>query len=357
MKRIFFYSTLLITMAVVSCGSKSVTPPPPVTPPVVGADTSLQKLLPFKIGAAVSVGLMQGNSRYNAIVKKEFSSITAENAMKFGGLHPAQNTFNWTDADYLVNFAQINNKRIHGHTLVWHQSLPTWVTNFVGDSTAWENLLKTHIQTVVAHFKGKVTSWDVVNEAFNDDGTMRNSIWRQKLGDDYVARCFQYANQADPDALLFYNEYGHEYSAAKRTAVINMLSAFKTRGIPVHGIGMQFHTNINQTDANITAAISAAAGTGLKVHISELDIALNPGNNTSLVYTLTLGNLQAARYKFIVKAFYGIPASQQFGITTWNVTDADSWIPGEYNRPDWPLPFDANYQKKPAYNGILEGVK
>lgn len=330
---------------------------PPVVPPVVVVDTILFKMIPFPVGAAVSVNLMKNNTKYSGVVTKEYNSITAENAMKIGALQPTQNTFNWSDADYLVAYAQTNKKRIHGHTLNWYSSLPAWVTNFVGDSAAWENLLKTHIQTVVTHFKGKVASWDVVNEAFNDDGTIRNSIWVQKLGTDYIARCFQYANQSDPDALLFYNDYGHEYSAAKRTAIINMISSFKTRGIPIHGIGMQFHMTYTQTDANISAAITAAAATGLKVHLSELDIRLNTDKVAGLVFTAAMAAQQAAKYKYVVKSFNTIPASQQYGITTWNVGDADSWIPAWQGAPDWPLPFDANYLRKPAYVGMIEGAK
>lgn len=355
MNRIFLITALFI-VAFSACSKKNSSSGIIVPPPVVIVDTSMYKMMPFSVGASLSVNLMKNNTKYNGVVTKEYNSITAENAMKFGGLHPAENTFFWTDADYLVDYALANNKRIHGHTLNWYTSLPSWVTNFVGDSAAWENLLKTHIQTVVTHFKGKVASWDVVNEAFNDDGTYRNSIWVQKLGIDYIARCFQYANQADPAAILFYNDYGHEYSSAKRTAIFNMISNLKSRGIPIHGTGMQFHMTVTQTDANISAAISSAASTGLKVHISELDIRLN-NDKTLTTFTASLAAQQAAKYKYVVQAFNAIPASQKYGITTWNVGDADSWIPGWLGAPDWPLPFDGNYLRKPAYRAIIEGAK
>ncbi len=351
----YFYYVVLLFLLFTSCKKKGNPGGGTVTPPVV-IDTSMYKMMPFTVGASVSVSLMKNNSKYSGVVTKEYNSITAENAMKFGGLHPAENTFFWTDADYLVSYAQANNKRIHGHTLNWYTSLPAWVTSYVGDSTAWENLLKTHIQTVVTHFKGKVASWDVVNEAFNDDGTLRNSIWVQKLGADYIARCFQYANQADPDALLFYNDYGNEYSSAKRTAIFNLITNFKSRGIPIHGIGMQFHMTYTQSDANISAAISSAVSTGLKVHISELDIRVN-NDKTFTVFTSTLATQQAAKYKFVVQSYNTIPASQKYGITTWNVGDADSWIPAWLGAPDWPLPFDGNYLRKPAYRAIIEGAK
>jgi len=352
MKRNIYCSLLLITMAACAKSKEAVLPAP-----VPAADTSLQSYMPFPFGAAVNISLLKNRPAYLAVVTKEYNSLTAETAMKIAALHPAQNTFNWTDADWLVDFAVRNNKRVHGHTLIWHQSLPAWVTGFQGDSAAWENLVKTHIQTIVSHFKGKVASWDVVNEAFEDDGTLRKSIWWQKLGPDYIARCFQYAHDADPGALLFYNDYGHEYSVAKRTAIINMINDLKNRGIPIHGIGLQMHTRYNMTQANLAAAINSAAQTGLKVHIAELDIAVNPNNDPGLVFTAALATQQAQQYTFIVHTYNAIPQAQQFGITTWNVSDADSWIPTTYKRPDWPLPFDSNYKRKPAYSGILDGAK
>jgi endo-1,4-beta-xylanase len=346
---------LLLIMFSGACSKRKSAYTTPDPQPIANVGTL--KDLPFPFGAAVNVSLLRTNANYKALVIKEFSSLTAENAMKFAATHPAENTYNWTDADEMVALAQSTGKRIHGHTLIWHQSVPAWVTNYVGDAAAWESLFKTHIQTVVTHFKGKVSSWDVVNEAFEDNGTLRNSIWFQKLGPDYIARAFQYANQADPNVLLFYNDYGHEYSSAKRTAILNLVNDLKGRGVPIHGIGLQMHTNYAQTDLNLETAITSAAATGLKVHIAELDVALNTANNPTLSYNPTLATAQAAKYKFIVKTFYAIPKAQQYGITTWNVTDADTWITGQYNRPDWPLPFDSQYQRKAAYQGILDGVK
>ncbi|RZL50623.1 MAG: endo-1,4-beta-xylanase [Pedobacter sp.] len=350
---------LLFSISFLACSKRSQTSiAPQISPEIIGVgNSSLKEKLPFPVGAALSVGLLKNNTNYRNLVIKEFNSITPENAMKMNAIHPSKDTYNWTDGDYLVDFAKMNGKRVHGHTLNWYKSLPDWVNNFSGTTADWENLLKTHIETVVGHFKGKVASWDVVNEALEDDGTYRNSIWVQKLGVDYIARAFQYARNADPDALLFYNDYGHEYSATKRAAIIKLVTDLKAKGVPIDGIGLQMHTRYNQTDANLAAAINTAATTGLRVHISELDIALNPDNSQTLTYTTALGDLQAAKYKFIVQTYNSIPRTQQFGLTTWNVTDADSWIPSTYSRPDWPLPFDNLYQRKAAYQGILDGVK
>jgi endo-1,4-beta-xylanase len=351
MKALPFLSLILL---LTGCGQKGAgSDPEPPLPPALG---SLREAA-FPFGAAVNVTLLRGNAGYQGVVTREYRSVTGENAMKFRSLHPDAATYTWSDADYLVQYARQSNSRVHGHTLIWHNSLPSWVTNFQGDSAAWENLMRTHIQTVVTHFRGQVASWDVVNEAVAEDGTLRPSLWRQHLGPDYVARAFQYAHQADPDARLFYNDYGHEYGPTKRTAILNLVNGLKARGIPIHGIGLQMHTNLNRSDANLAAAINTAAQTGLLVHISELDVALNPDNQAGLTLTSALLAAQKAKYQLIVRTFNALPAPQRFGITTWNVSDADSWVRGYCSCPDWPLPFDASYQKKPAYDGIVEGLK
>lgn len=320
------------------------------------SDSTLQGFSPFKFGAAVNVNLLKSSSQYRALVTREYNSLTGENAMKFGTLHTSQNGYAFKDGDTLVNFAQATNKRVHGHTLIWYNSLPTWVTNFVGDSAAWENLMKTHIDTVVKHFKGKVTSWDVVNEAFNDDGTLRSSVWLTNLGANYIARAFQYAHNADPNALLFYNDYGHEYSSAKLLAIKNLAANFLANNVPIDGIGMQLHVNKNTSNNNISNAIDSMLATGLKVHIAEFDVAVNPANDQTLTYDSASASLLFGKYKFIARYAKKIAANKLYGITTWNVTDGDSWIPSNYSRPDFPLPFSSNYQKKTAFTAIKDAL-
>ncbi|MFC7000020.1 endo-1,4-beta-xylanase [Rufibacter roseus] len=355
--KIRILTVLFFVVALTACENEGEFPKPVRTVPP-STTTGLHTHLPFPFGAAVSVNLMKNNPKYRAVVTNEMNSITAENAMKVSALHPSKDVFTWADADYLVDFAQQHGKRVHGHTLIWHQSLPPWIENFSGTKEEFELIFKNHIQTIVTHFKGKVVSWDVVNEAFeNDSPALRNSVWRRILGDDYIARAFQYAHEADPEALLFYNDYGHEWGPTKRTAIINLVTSLKQRGIPIHGIGMQMHTRYNQSDANLAAAINTAAATGLLVHISELDISMNPEKVQGIALTPALAQLQANRYKFIVQTYNAIPKAQQFGITTWNVGDADSWVPGFNGAPDWPLPFDRDYLPKPAYQGIIDGVQ
>jgi endo-1,4-beta-xylanase len=352
------YIKLALCCCVMLACSKKEQAGTPATDDTTPPDTAgLSAHASFPVGASINIDLLKNNGAYTALVAKEFNSVTAENVMKMAAIQPTQGNFTFGQADYLVSFAQQHGMRIHGHTLVWYQALPDWVTNFNGDSTAWENILKTHIQTEVAHFKGKVVSWDVVNEAIDENGTLRNNVWLQHLGPDYIARCFQYAHQADPGALLFYNDYGHEYSAVKRAAIITLVTGMKSRGIPVDGFGMQMHTNTSVPDNDIAAAITAVANTGLKVHISELDISMNPNNDQNMTYTATIASAQSQKYQSLVKVYNALPAAQKFGITTWDVSDGDSWIPPFYHRPDWPLPFDASYKRKAAWQGIVNGLK
>ncbi len=325
----------------------------------------------FPVGAAIDYGLLKDNSQYRNVLRREHTSITAENAMKWNSTHPQQDVYNFKDADYIVEFAQSQGQRIHGHTLLWYQFQNiSWVKNFQGDSAAWEQLLKNHIQTLVGHFKGKVSSWDVVNEAFrDDDGSLRvldkdpgtfddGCLFARKVGRDYIARSFRYAHEADPDALLFYNEYGQEWSSKKIQSILTMVADFKNRGVPIHGLGIQMHIDINTLNTGIENAIRQLAATGLKIHISELDIRVNPNNSSTFAYTDALQSAQAEKFKFVVKTYRSlVPASQQFGITTWNVSDNDSWIISYLKKIDYPLLFNSSYQKKKSYAGFLQGLK
>ncbi|HVV53947.1 MAG TPA: endo-1,4-beta-xylanase [Mucilaginibacter sp.] len=350
-----FFANLLLLL--VSCEKKSVPAQPSET---------LKSVASFPIGSAVVSGSIKNNYSYRNTLVTQFNSVTSDYELKFNWIEPQQGVFNYADGDYIVAFAMQNNMRVHAHNLIWHIALPDWVLNFQGDSLAWENLFKTHIQTEVAHYKGEVASWDVVNEAFRDDGTLRNqdinpgdgSIWRRHLGPDYIARAFQYAHEADSNAILFYNDYGQEWSTPKLDSIIAMVNDFKKRGIPIDGLGMQMHININTGNDAIQAALQKLAATGLKIHISELDISVNPNNDPNIVYTSALQSQQAAKYRFVAQTYIStVPPAQRYGITTWEFSDADSWIPLLLKQKDWPLLFDNFYRKKTAYYSFLNGLK
>ena len=321
-------------------------------PPVNDTLVSLKEASPFPVGAALNISKMKSSAVYVATAKGEFNSLTAENAMKMIHLAPSsRDNYSWTDADYLVNFAEANHIRVHGHCLVWHNSLPSWVSNYTGSKEEWKTLLRNYITTVVARYKGRIASWDVVNEALLDDGTPRQTIWMTKIGWEYVALAFQYAHEADPDAVLFYNDYGQEYSNVKLAAINDTVKSLISRGVPIHGIGLQMHTNINQSAENMVNAIGKTALTGLKVHVSELDIALNRDKKPEYVVNATDLNTQKSRYRSIAAAMCLIPKAQNWGITTWGVGDNDSWL---RSSPDYPLLFDGDYKQKKCYSGMQE---
>jgi endo-1,4-beta-xylanase len=317
-------------------------------------DSTLKKALSFKLGAAIKVNLLKSSPAYRKLIIQEFNSITAENAMKFSSLHPQENTFRWGDADYIVNFANQNNIRVHGHTLLWPSNNPAWIKNYKGDKAAWEQLLKNHIQTIVKHFRGKVTSWDVVNEAFEANGSYKKNKWFQNLGKSYIEKSFQYAQEADPKALLFYNDYGQEYSVAKREAILNMAKEFRTKGIKIDGFGLQMHTALSILDQKLINVIKVMARSGLQIHISELEVSLN-SIPKSKVLENSIAKRQANKYLVVFKAFSEIPRSQQYGITTWNVSDKDAFSNGT-NSTRSPLLFDQNYHPKAAYKTLLNNL-
>ena len=311
---------------------------------------TLKTRVPYVVGAAVNAKYLKNNSDYRQLLISQFSGLTTENELKFKELRPKPGVYNWENADYLIDFAQKNKLRAHGHTLIWHGSLPSWVKKFEGDSSQWEKLMKNHIYMVVSRYKGRVTSWDVVNEAFNDNGTLRQTIWLRKLGPKYISRAFNYAHLADPSALLFYNDNANEASPAKRNAIIKMVTALKKQGVPIHGLGMQMHTRLAQPNSGITAALKTAAQTGLSVHISELDVRIRPSK-----YSNSTDEKQAEKYWFIFTQYNKlVPKDQQFGITTWNLTDNDSWLNRSGKSVDWPLLFDRNYQPKNAFKKIIK---
>lgn len=320
-------------------------------------NNSLSDKVDFYFGTAVDLPKLLSIQDYGQIVNNQFNSVTAENIMKPAYLHPTQSTYYWTEADQLADYCIANSKRLHGHTLVWHQQLPDWILNFQGSTADWEDLLKEHIFQIVSHFKGKVSSWDVINEAFNDDGTLRNSIWKQKLGASYIEKAFRCARQADPNAKLFYNDYSLAINPVKRKAVLKFLNSLKSNGTPIDGIGMQMHISNGFPENNdISNAINEIWTNDYLVHISELDISINPLSRQMQTPPEVELKRQADKYLYIFKTYDKIPEKYKFGITIWGVSDNDSWIRDFYNRNDFPLLFDDNYKPKPAYCKLISNL-
>jgi endo-1,4-beta-xylanase len=368
-KIIFTITTVSIWMILSSTTIAAVTNQPVVTDSSKGLKDYFAKY--FTMGVAVSPGSLKTNEA--ELILQQFGSITPENAMKMGPIHPKENEYFWNDADSIVAFAQKNHLKIRGHNLCWHNQAPRWIfTNAVGDTVSKEILLqrlKDHITTVVNRYKGSIYAWDVVNEAISDkpDEYLRNSPWLRICGEDFIAKAFEYAHAADPDALLFYNDY-NEINPVKREKIYRLIKSLKEAGIPIHGIGLQGHWAINEpSEDELNKTLSRFAGMGLKVQITELDISVyNKEHNaretktedTNTDFTPEKETLQIEMYKRCFKAFEKYKKIIS-GITFWNISDRSSWLDNfpVRGRKDYPLLFDKNSQPKQAFWEVVKTVK
>lgn len=341
-------SLFLLLFFVVSCTKNEI--------PTCDDDVALFSLADFPIGVAVSPFELDNNSAYRQIVVEQFNSITPGNTFKPDALQPLEGDFSFEISDSLVAFANANGKRIHGHTLLWHNQLPSWMNSFSGSREEWISMMETHIKTVVTHFGNEVESWDVVNEAFEDNGDFRENIWYQNIGEAYLKLAFEFAHEANPDAILFYNDFNIAARQSKCEAILNHFKKLKNEGVPVHGIGLQLHIfNSTPSENKIKKAVEAIANEGFQIHFSEIDISMNlSGGNMRL--TDNKLQKQGERMKLLTDIFQTIPPNQQFGMTVWGISDLDSWIPSYFGREDYPLMYDHNYEPKPMYCGFLEGL-
>lgn len=351
-------------------------------PPPVPVGSGLSSLVNFPIGVAVAAGsgaadIFTNTARQN-IVREEFSQIVAENIMKMSYMYSGGN-FSFTNADRLANWAASNGKSLHGHALVWHPSyqLPTWATD---TNANFRTDFARHIDTVAAHFAGKVKSWDVVNEALfdaaDDDGRgsangYRQSVfYRQYAGPSYIDEAFRRARAADPTAELYYNDFNTEENGTKTTALVNLVQRLLTNGAPIDGVGFQMHVmNDYPSIANIRASLQKIVDLSptLKIKISELDVRINNPydgntnndfkNRSDCAISCTGLDRQKARYKEIIQAYLDIvPPARRGGVVVWGIADLDSWFYTNQNLPDWPLMFNDSLQKKPAYQGVAEAL-
>lgn len=333
----------------------------PASRPVPASSTTLRQVADARhilIGAAAASRFLS-EPDYAAILGTEFSQLQAENEMKFGLIHPRPdsdpNPYNFTGGDALVAFAQAHNMVVRGHTLVWHNQIPDWIKRGNYSSQQLAYILKGHIHTVMTHYAPKVYAWDVVNEAFEDDGSMRHTIWYDKpgatagKGTEYIEQVFRWAREADPKAKLFYNDYDAEEINKKSDAIYAMARDFKQRGVPLDGVGFQAHVTLKFDDPakldSFAKNLERFAKLGLELHITELDVRLSDGSPESLA-------AEGKLYGEITKLCVQQPSCKL--LQTWGFTDRHSWIPGWYKGMGWALPWDDKYQKKPAYEAMLK---
>jgi endo-1,4-beta-xylanase len=285
--------------------------------------------------------------------------VEPEDAMKWWVLRPDATTFDFRQGDEVVRFAQSHQMKIRGHCLVWGRYNPDWLTQGHFTTQQLSQLLHEHITRVMKHFAGQVFAWDVVNEALDENGNVRDSLWYNQPGiglsengTAYIEQVFRWAHKADPRALLFYNEAEGEGLNRKSDAIYAMVKDFKHRGVPIHGVGLQMHVpNLDANVPEIAANIARLTALGLRVHITELDVSL-PVDSSGRLFPDDLTR-QAEVYRGIVWACLNSPGCT--AIQTWGFTDKYSWI-GSHSRGarGQALPFDRAYQPKPAYRAVLE---
>jgi endo-1,4-beta-xylanase len=294
------------------------------------------------IGAAVTVAHI-GETQYANTWTTEFNGFTPENEMKWDTTEPTRGQFSFGNADNLVSRAQAAGMKIRGHTLVWHSQLAPWVSN-ITSGTELLSVMRNHISGVATHFAGKIQYWDVVNEAFEDNGTRRQSIFQQRIGNSYIEEAFRAARAADPAAKLCYNDYNTDGQNAKSNAVFAMVQDFKQRGVPIDCVGFQSHMIVGQVPSDYQTNLQRFANLGVDVNITELDIrTTTPASSTAL-------QTQASNYSTVVRACVAIPRCTS--ITVWGITDKYSWIPDVFPGQGAALLFDENYNKKPAYSAV-----
>lgn len=312
----------------------------------------------FYVGVAIPPSFVDNQTKTD-LIKRHFNSITAENDMKWSSLQPTEGTFNYTNADKIVAFAQANGIRVRGHCLCWHNQVPSWVFKD-GTATASKELvlqrLRTHITIVMNHFKGKVYAWDVVNEAIDDGSSVyRNSQWYSICGEDYIIEAFKAARAADPDAKLFYNDYT-AIDPVKRDKIYNLLSALKAQNI-IDGMGMQGHWNISYPASNlIDDAIDKYKSLDLEIQITEMDVSVYTSNSSpENTYSYGIAQQLASAYGRYFLAFRTYK-DYITSVTFWGLADDNTWLDNfpVTGRKNYPLLFDVNLDPKEAYFKIID---
>ena len=379
--------TISFSVLLFACQTSENSSPPPSAQ--ASAPQSLDAASPFQfktafanhflVGTALSKEQILDDEKIKALVEQQFNALTPENEMKWERIQPQPGVYDWTTADALVAYAQQYNMFITGHTLVWHQQVPDWVFQDASGEPASAELLSQrmndHISKVVGRYQGKVQSWDVVNEAFNEDGSYRESPWFNILGPQYIEQAFKLAHNIDPNAKLYYNDY-NLWRPEKRDAVINLVTELQKKGIPIHGIGLQGHYGLNHPEniELIEEAIVAFHALGVDVMITELDVTVIPfpeGENQGADISLNIalqekynpypnGLTQEAQRAFdqqylqFFKVFMK-HSDKLTRVTFWGVHDAQSWRNGWpiAGRTDYPLLIDRDLNIKPVAHSLV----
>jgi endo-1,4-beta-xylanase len=304
----------------------------------------------FTMGAAVNPTASRNDAEYRQVLATQYNSVTSDDLMQWHRVHPQPGQYDFLPADSLVGYAQTNAMAVHGHALIWHSSLPTWVTGGTFTKAQLLAVIKDHIETIVGHYRGQIATWDVVNEALDDNGAWRRSQWYTVIGPEYVDSAFVWAHRADPTARLYYNDYGGEsMMTPKADSIFVLVSQLRARGIPVDGIGLQMHFSLDWIPpvSSVLQNMNRLALLGLDIRVSEFDVGIKDSQSSS---SAALAQ-QAAAYGDMLGTCLSVPRCRAF--TSWGFTDLYSWVPGYF--PGWgsALPFDSLYQTKPAFHAMI----
>jgi endo-1,4-beta-xylanase len=310
----------------------------------------------FNIGAAVNLRTIESQKD---LLRTQFNSITAENDMKFIEIQPAEGHFTFEKADQLAAFAKENGMKMRGHTLVWHNQTPDWVFQDADRETLLQRMQE-HITAVMKRYKGTIFCWDVVNEAVTDEGPelYRPTKWLEIIGEDYIEKAFEFAHEADPDALLFYNDY-NESNPEKREKIYKLVKSLLDKGVPIHGVGLQAHWNLaNPSLEDIRTAIERYASLGLKLHLTELDISVFnfEDKRTDLTEpTHEMLEFQAERYQQVFQLLRQYQ-NHITSVTFWGAADDYTWLSDfpVRGRKNWPFLFDENHQPKESFWKVIQ---
>ena len=340
--------------------------------PAAQETRALKDLVPGGWLIGVAINQNQSDERDTAavdLIARQFNAISPENLLKFESVHRQPDGFTFEAQDRYVAFGQQRGMAVIGHTLVWHSQTPAWVwagsDGGLADRATMLERMRVHIATVVGRYKGRIRGWDVVNEALNDDGTLRDSPWRRGIGDDYIAKAFEFAREADPGAELYYNDFNLATRPAKRAGAIRIVKELQQRGLRIDAVGEQGHWRLNTpTVAEIDQTITELRATGVKVMITELDVNLLPPappgprgqpvppENNPYVNGLP-GDVQQALASYYADAFRVFLKHRDdiTRVTFWGLSDADSWL--NRGRVNHPLLWDRQRQPKPAFGEVV----
>lgn len=301
------------------------------------------------IGTAVDTRALEDEKYYKTLVQN-FNVVTAENVMKWETIHPRRDVYDFTEGDKLLAFAKKHGMKMRGHTLVWHNQNPNWLLSQPWKADELYKVLEEHIKTVVTHYKGEIYAWDVVNEALDVDG-YRETLWYLYLGPDYIEKAFRWAHEADPDALLYYNDYSNGEINDKSNYMYNMLKDLQADGVPVHGVGLQMHLSLEFgfDFESLYMNVNRLHELGLHVDYTEIDVRIKtPASDSDY-------REQAMRYKKMMEIMLAFDNS--YAYTVWGVSDAHSWVPGAFRGTGDALLFDKEIEPKQAYHMLVETLE